>query len=46
MKVEIDGANQLSMNDVLEQLIEVINHLFEFCKKVSVNMELMQSNLA
>jgi hypothetical protein len=46
MKVAIDGANRLSTNDVLEQLIEVINHQFDFRKKVSVNMELMQSNAA
>ncbi len=31
---------------MLEQLIKVINHPFDFCKKVSVNMELMQSNAA
>ena len=30
----------------MEKLIEVINHSFDFCKKVSVNMELMQSNTA
>jgi len=30
----------------LEQLIEVINHPLDFCKKVSVNMELMQANAA
>ncbi len=46
MKVAIDGADQPSTNDVLEQLLEVINHIFNFCKKVSVNMELMQSNVA
>jgi hypothetical protein len=46
MKVAIDGANQPSTNDVLEQLLEVINHTFNFCKKVSINMELMQSNTA
>ncbi len=34
------------MNDVLEQLIEVINHPFDFPQEVSVNMELMQSNAA
>ncbi len=34
------------MNGVLEQLIKVINHNFDFCNKVSVNMELMQSNMA
>ncbi len=46
MKLAIDGANQPSMNNVLEQLLKVINHNFDFCKKVSVNMELMQSNAA
>jgi hypothetical protein len=46
MKVAIDGADRPSTNDVLEQLLEVINHTFDFCKKVSVNMELMQSNAA
>ncbi len=46
MKVAIDGANRPTTNDVLEQLIEVINHPFDFCKKVSVNMELMQLNAA
>ncbi len=46
MKVAIDGANRLSTNDVLEQLLEVINHTFDFRKKVLVNMELMQSNVA
>jgi hypothetical protein len=46
MKVAIDGADRPSTNDVLEQVLEVINHTFDFCKKVSVNMELMQSNVA
>jgi hypothetical protein len=46
MKVAINRANWPSMNDVLEQLLEVINHTFDFCKKISVNMELMQSNAA
>jgi hypothetical protein len=46
MKVAIDGADRPAMNDVLEQLLEVINHPFDFRKKVSVNMELMQSNAA
>jgi hypothetical protein len=31
---------------VLEQLLEVINHSFDFRKKISVNMELMQLNVA
>ncbi len=46
MKVAIVGANQPSTNDLLEQLLKVINHTFDFRKKVSVNMELMQSNAA
>jgi hypothetical protein len=46
IKSAIDGANQPSTNNVLEQLLKVINHNFDFCKKVSVNMELMQSNTA
>ncbi len=46
MKVAIDGADRPSRNDVLEQVLEVINRTFNFCKKVSVNMELMQSNAA
>jgi hypothetical protein len=46
MKVAINGADRPSTNDVLEQLLEVINHTFDFCKKVSINMELMQSNVA
>ncbi len=46
MNVAIDGGDRPNTNDVLEQLIEVINHPFDFCKKVSVNMELMQANVA
>jgi len=46
MKVANDGADRPNTNDVLEQLIEVINHPFDFCKKVSVNIELMQANAA
>jgi hypothetical protein len=34
------------MDNVLEQLIKVTNHNFDFQKKVSVNMELIQSNVA
>jgi hypothetical protein len=44
MKVVINGADRPTTNDMLEQLLEVINHPFDFRKKVSVNMELMQSN--
>jgi hypothetical protein len=46
MAAAIDCANQPSTTNVLEQLLEVINHTFDFQKKVSVNMELMQSNAA
>jgi hypothetical protein len=46
MAAAIDGADRPSTTDVLEQLLEVINHTFDFQKKVSVNMELMQSNVA
>ncbi len=46
MQVAIDGADRPSTNDVLEQLLEVINHTFDFCKKISVNMELLQWNAA
>jgi hypothetical protein len=46
MAAAIDGADQPSTTDVLEQSVEVINHTFDFQKKVSVNMELMQLNAA
>jgi hypothetical protein len=46
MKLAINGTDWPSMNDVFEQLLEFINHNFDFCKKISVNMELMQSNAA
>jgi hypothetical protein len=46
VKSAIDGANQPSTNDMLEQLLEIINHSFDFCKRISINMELMQSNAA
>jgi hypothetical protein len=46
MAAAIDGANRPSTTEVLEQLLEVINHTFDFQKKVSVNMELTQSNAA
>ncbi len=46
MKLAIDGTNQPSTNIVLEQLLKGINHNFDFCKKVSLNMELMQLNAA
>ncbi len=46
MQMAIDGADRPSTNDMQEQLLKVINHTFNFCKKISVNMELLQSNAA
>jgi hypothetical protein len=46
MKLAINGADLPSTNNMLEQLLEVINHNFDFCKKISVIMKLMQSNAA
>jgi hypothetical protein len=46
MAAAIDGADRPSTTNMLEQLLEVINHTFDFQKKVSVNMELMQLNAA
>ncbi len=46
MAAATNGADRPSTTDVLEQLLEVINHTFDFQKKVSVNMELMQLNAA
>jgi hypothetical protein len=46
MKSAIHGADRPSTTNVLEQLIKAINHNFDFCKKVSINMELMQLNMA
>jgi hypothetical protein len=45
MTAAIDGTDQPFTTNVLEQLLEVINHTFDFQKKVNVNMELMQSNV-
>ncbi len=46
MKLFINSTNRPSTNDMLEQLLVVINHNFDFCKKISINIELMQSNAA
>jgi hypothetical protein len=43
MAAAINGADQPSTTNVLEQLLEVINHTFDFQKKVSVNMELIDA---
>jgi hypothetical protein len=46
MQAAIEGADRPSATDVLEQVMEIIHHPFDFRKKISVNMELMQSNAA
>ncbi len=46
MKLAINCADRPSTNDMLVQLLEVISNTFDFCKKVSINMELMQSKVA
>jgi hypothetical protein len=46
MKSAIGGIDQPSTNNLIEQLLRVINHKFDFFKKVSVNMEPMLSKAA
>ncbi len=46
MQVAINGADCPSTNNVLKLLLELINHTFDFRKKVSLNMELLQLNAA
>jgi hypothetical protein len=46
MRAAIEGADRPSATDVLEQVMEIIHQPFDFRKKISVNMELMQSNAA
>jgi hypothetical protein len=46
MEPAINGTDQPSTNNVLEQLLKVINHNFDFHQKISISMELMQSNAA
>jgi hypothetical protein len=38
----IDRANRPPATDILTQLNHVINYVFDFCKKISANMEGMQ----
>jgi hypothetical protein len=45
MQAAYENADHPPMTDVLEQLIEVLHYTFDFCKKISANMELVQ-NLA
>ena len=46
MQAAIDGANPLDTTNVLAQLLDVINHTLDLCKKASANMELMRNNTA
>ncbi len=45
MQVAYENADRPPMTDLLEQLIEVLHYNFDFRKKISANMELVQ-NLA
>jgi hypothetical protein len=45
MQAAYENADRPPMTDVLEQLIEVLHYTFDFRKKISANMELVQ-NLA
>jgi hypothetical protein len=43
MQAAIKNADRPPMNDVLEKIIEVLHYTFDFCKKISANMEHVQS---
>ncbi len=43
MQAAYENADRLPMTDVLEQLIEVLHYTFDFRKKISTNMELVQN---
>jgi hypothetical protein len=43
MQAAYENADRSPMTDVLEQLIEVLHYTFDFCKKISANMELVQN---
>ena len=45
LQAAFENANRLPMVDVLEQLIDVLHYTFDFRKKISANMEIVQ-NLA
>ena len=46
IQAAMDGVDRPLTSDVLEQLLEVVNHTFDVCKKISINIELLQSNVA
>jgi hypothetical protein len=43
LQAAIDGADRPPATDVLTQLLEAINFVFDFHKKISANMEGMQA---
>jgi hypothetical protein len=43
LQAAINGANRPPETDVLTQLLEAINFVFDFCKKISANMAGMQA---
>ncbi len=43
MQAAYENTDHPPMTDVLEQLIEVLHYTFDFCKKISANMELVQN---
>ena len=43
LQEDIDGADRPPATDVLNQLLEAINFVFDFRKKISANMEGMQA---
>ena len=43
LQAAIDSADRPPATDVLTQLLEVINFVFDFCKKISANMEGVQA---
>ena len=45
LQAAINGADRPPATDVLTQLLEVINFVFDFRKKISANMEGMQALL-
>ncbi len=43
LQAAINGANRPPATDVLTQLLDVINYIFDFCRKISAKMEGIQT---
>jgi hypothetical protein len=43
LQAAFENADRLPVADVLEQLIKVLHYTFDFCKKISANMEIVQN---